>query len=220
MPSPGRVTCLPGGRCCQGGPAQTLGRGNSHRASFVALTPQPASRLQCQHCQCHLPCPPKLRRPVQGLVVLGVVVLGDNKCIFFVVVLLLLLVVSVVAEGYQRPPQDLGAREALKCGPCFVAGHAPLDSKSKSGCCHNAFVQAHPCVAVSASCADFALDDSSRQGSEQCWFCGTHACNLVVSESSSLMLCCAWRQWLVGSVHGIFGSILGRGFLIQLTVIR
>jgi hypothetical protein len=125
MPSPGRATCLPGGHCCQGGPARTLGRGDSHHTSFVALTPQPVSRFQCQHCRCHLPCPPKLRGLVQGLVVLGVVVLGEDKRVFFVVLLLLLLVVGVVAEGYQRPPQDLGTREALKCGPFLLSGMRP-----------------------------------------------------------------------------------------------
>jgi hypothetical protein len=83
---------LAGGRCCHGGPAQTLGRSNSHCTSFVASTPQPSSRLQCPCCRRCLPCPPKLRGPVQGLVVLGVVVLGDDKCIFFVIVLLLLLI--------------------------------------------------------------------------------------------------------------------------------
>jgi hypothetical protein len=157
---------------------------------------------------------------VQGLVVLGVIVLGDNKHIFFVVVLLLLLVIGVVAEGCQRPPRNLGARMALKRGPCFVVGYVPLDSKGKSGCCHNAVVRAHPCAAVSASRADFAPDGSGRRGLEQRWFCGAHACNLVMSKSYLSMLCCAWQQWLVGSIHGIFGSVLGRRFPIRLTVVR
>jgi hypothetical protein len=138
--------------------------------------------------------------------------LGEDKCVFFVLVLLLLLVVGVVAEGCQRPPHNLGAWEALERGPCFVIGHAPLDSEGKLGCCHNAVVRAHPHAAVSASHANFAPDSSSCRGSEQRWFCGAHTCNLVVSKSSLLMLCCAWRRWLVSGVHGIFGSVLGRGF--------
>jgi hypothetical protein len=179
MPSPGHATCLPGERYCRGGPARTLGRGDSHRASFVALTLQPASRLQCQCCQRCLPCLLKLRGPVQGFVVLGVLVLGDDKCVFFVVVLLLLLVVSVVAEGCQHPPHNLDTREALKRGPRFVVGHAPLNSEGKSSCCHNAVVRAHPCAAVSASCANFAPGGSSRQGSEQCWFHGARIAILL-----------------------------------------
>jgi hypothetical protein len=109
---------------------------------------------------------------VQGLVVLGVVVLGDDKRVFFVVVLLLLLVVGVDVEGCQRPPHDHGAREALKCGPRFVVGHAPLNPEGKLGCCHNTVVQAHPRAAVSASCADHSPDGSDRQSLEQRWFCG------------------------------------------------
>ncbi len=62
---------------------------------------------------------------MQGLLVLGVIILSDNKRAFFVVLLLLLLVVGVVAEGCQRPPHNLGTREALKHGPLFVVGHAP-----------------------------------------------------------------------------------------------
>ena len=104
---------------------------------------------------------------MQGLDVLGVVVLGDNKGIFFVVVLLLLLNVGVVAGGCQCPPHNLGAQEALKRGPPFVVKHAPLDSKGKSGCCRNAIVRAHPCATFSASRADFAPDGSGRRGSEQ-----------------------------------------------------
>ncbi len=117
---------------------------------------------------------------MQGLGVLGVIVLGDDKHIFFVIVLLLLLVVGVVAEGCQRPPHNHGAREALKRGPCFVVGHAPLNSKGELGCCHNAVVQAHPCAVISTSRANFALDGSGHQGLEQRWFCGAQACNLVI----------------------------------------
>ncbi len=151
---------------------------------------------------------------MQGLVVLGVIVLGDDKRVVFVIVLLLLLVVGVVAEGCQHPPHNHGAREALKPGPCFVVGHAPLNSEGKLGCCHNAVVQANPRAAVSASCANFALDGSGCRGLEQCWFCGT------LSKSSLSMLCLAWRRWPVGGVHGIFGSVLSRGFLVRLTVVR
>jgi hypothetical protein len=178
--SPGCATYSPGGHCYRGGPARTLGRGNSHRASFVALTPQPASHYQCQCCRHHLPCPPELKGLVQGLVVLGVIILGDDKRIFFVIILLLLLVVAVIAEGCQCPPHDLGTREALERGPCFIVGHAPLDSESKLGCCHDTVVRAHPCAAVSASHADFAPDGSGRQRLEQHRFCGAHACDLVV----------------------------------------
>jgi hypothetical protein len=171
---------LAGGRCCRGGLARTPGHGDSHHTSFVASTPQPLSRLQCPRCRHCSPCPPKLRRPVQGLLVLGVVILGDDKRVFFVVVLLLLLVVGVVAEGCQRPPHNHGAREVLECGPRFVVGHKPLNSEGKSGCCHNAVVQAYPRATLSASCADFAPDGSGRQGSEQRWFRGGQACNLAV----------------------------------------
>ncbi len=128
---------------------------------------QLVSCLRCQRCRCCLPCLPKLRGPVQGLVILGVVVLGDDKHVFFVIILLLLLVVGVVGEGCQRPPHNLGTREALKHGPCFAVGHAPLDSEGKLGCCHNAIVRAHPRAAVSVSHADFAPDGSGRRGSEQ-----------------------------------------------------
>jgi hypothetical protein len=191
---------LAGGRCCRGGPARTLGRGNSHRTSFVALTPQPLSRLQCPRCWRCLPCPPELRRPVQGLVVLGVIVLGDDKRVFFVVVLLLLLVVGIIAVGCQCPPHDHGAREALKRGPCFVVGHKPLNSEGKSGCCHNAVVRAYPCAAISASCADFAPDGSGHRGLEQRWFRGAQACNLVVIQVvlvnalSCLAAMASWRR--------------------------
>ncbi len=171
---------------------RTLGRGDSHRMSFVAFTPQPASRLQCQCCHHHLPCPPELRGPVQGFVVLGVIVLGGNKRDFFVVVLLLLLVVGVVAEGCQCPPHNLGIRKALKRGPCFIIGHVPLNSEGKLGCCHNTVVRAHPRAAVSTSRTVFAPDGSGRQGLEQRWFRGAHTYNLVVSKYSLLMLCHAW----------------------------
>ncbi len=151
---------------------------------------------------------------MQGLVVLGVVVLGDDKRVFFVIILLLLLVVGVVVEGCQRPPHNHGAREALKCSPRFVVGHAPLNSEGELGCYHSADVQAHPRAAVSASRADHAPDGSDCQSLEQCWFCG------APSELSLSMLCLAWRQWPVGGVHGIFGSVLSRGFLVRLTVVR
>ncbi len=173
---------LAGGRCCCGGPAWTLGRGDSHCTSFVALTPQPLSRLQCPCCRHCPPWSPEVRGPVQGLIVLGVVVLGDDKCVFFVVVLLLLLVVGVIAEGCQCPPHNHGAWEALKRSPCFVVGHKPLNSEGKLGCCHNAVVRVYPRAAISASCANFAPDGSGPQGLEQCWFCGAQACNLVVIQ--------------------------------------
>jgi hypothetical protein len=110
---------------------------------------------------------------MQGLVVLGVVVLGDDKpvlpvivaLLLLVIVVLLLLLVGVVSEGCQCPPHDLGAQEALECGPCFVLGHAPLNSKGQSGCCRDVVVRTHPCATVSASCANFAPDSSGRQGS-------------------------------------------------------
>jgi hypothetical protein len=201
---------LAGGRCCCGGPARTLGRGNSHCMSFVALTPQPSSRLQCPHCRHCLPCPPELRGPVQGLVVLGVVVLGDDKHVFFVVVLLLLLVVGVIAEGCQCPPHAHGAQEALECGPCFVVGHKPLNSEGKTGCCHNAIIRAYPCAAVSASCANFAPDGSGQ-------FRGAQACDLVVIRVVlvNALLCLA-----VTASRRIFGSVLSRGFLVRLTVVQ
>jgi hypothetical protein len=127
---------------------------------------------------------------VQGLVVLGVLVMGDDKpvlsvvdtLLLLVVVVLLLLLVGVVVEGRQCPPHDLGAREALKYGPCFVIGHGALNSKGKLGCCHDVVIRAHPHAAISATRAHFTLDGSGRQGSEQRWFCGAPACNLVVVQ--------------------------------------
>jgi hypothetical protein len=67
-----------------------------------------------------LPAAPSLNLgglAAQGLVGLGVVVLGDYKLIFLVVIARLPLVVGVVAKGHQHPPHNLGARESLKSGP-------------------------------------------------------------------------------------------------------
>jgi hypothetical protein len=49
------------------------------------------------------------------------------------------------------------------------------------------------------------------------WFPSLRSCR---HQSHPHLLCHAWRRWLVGGVHGIFGSVLSRGFLVQLTGVR
>jgi hypothetical protein len=87
-----------------------------------------------------------------GLIVLGVIlVLDDNKLVLLFVVARLFLIVSVVAEGRQRPPHNLGTRESLKCGPCFVVRHAPLKSEGQLCRYCNVVIRAHPSAMAASS---------------------------------------------------------------------
>jgi hypothetical protein len=148
----------------------------------------------------------------RGLVVLGVVIMGEDKPVvvavaaglLLVVVVSLSLLVGVVAEGFQHPPHNLSTCEALECCLRFIVGHAPLGSGSKSGCCRDAVVWVHPCAAISASCTDLAPDGSSRQGLEQRRFCGAHARNLIAIQAVLAMACNLVAVSVLGERLGLF----------------
>jgi hypothetical protein len=139
-----------------------------------------------------LPATPSLNfggLAAQGLVVLGVVVMGDDKPVFLFVVARLLLVGGVVAEGRQHPPHNLGAWESLECSPCFIIGHAPLKSKGQLCRCRDAVIRVRPSAAVPAYCASStqpghgrAPDGSGRQGLEWSQFPGANTCDLIVVQ--------------------------------------